>query len=299
MSINEINTHIIPIRFKYHTPNCIDEVLELLFKYGEEAKLLAGGTDILIKMKQRLAAPKYVINIKNINRLNRIEEKRNELYIGAATKLRSIERSEVIKAKLPLLQEAVCSIGSIQIRNMATIGGNICNASPAADSAVALIALDSKARIVSSEGVRLVPMEEFFIGPGKTVLETNEILTEVSIPYLPKGTGTSFLKVGRTSLDIATINIAVVLKLENRVVRDCRIALGAVTSTPLRMKRTETFLRGRKLTNKSLEVAAEVIAEDIRPISDIRAMAEYRREVSRMLTKDALTIASERSVEGG
>ncbi|MFQ6075523.1 MAG: FAD binding domain-containing protein [Candidatus Bathyarchaeia archaeon] len=298
MSVNRINTHIIPTRFEYHAPNSLGEALELLSEYGGEAKLLAGGTDLLVKMKQRLTAPNCVIDIKRIDGLNRIEEREDGIHIGAATTLGTIERSDVVKAEFPLLHEAVRSIGSVQIRNMATIGGNLCNASPAADSAVALLALDAKARMISPEGVRLVPMEEFFTGPGETVLETDEILTGVSVPYLPEGTGTSFMKIGRTSLDIATINIAVVLKMVDGVVEDCRIALGAVASTPLRVKRAEAFLRVNELTSENLEVAAEMVAEDIRPITDIRATAEYRREASKTLTKDALTLAGERSLGG-
>jgi len=294
MEINKVNTHIIPVEFEYHAPTNLKDALELLSKHGAEARLLAGGTDLLVKMKQRLIEPKHIINVKKIDELKGIVEE-DGLRMGAATKLRTIERSEVVKERFPLLGEAVRVIGSVQVRNMATVGGNLCNASPAADAAVALVALDAEARIIGPEGVRVVPMEAFFKGPGQTVLRPDELLTGISVPYLPEGTGTSFIKIGRTSLDIATINIGAVLVMEGGVVKDCRIALGAVAPTPIRVGKAEAFLRGKKLTDEVIGAAAEMVAGGIRPITDIRATAEYRREASKALTRDALTIAGKRS----
>jgi len=295
MKINEVNTHLIPIRFEYHAPTSLKEALDLLSKYGGDAAPLAGGTDLIVKMKQRLVEPKCIINIKNIDELNRVEERHDGIHIGAATRLRTIEKSEIIKAKLPLLQEAVRTIGSVQIRNMATIGGNLCNASPAADSATALLALDAKAHLISSEGSRTIPLEEFFTGPGRTVLKPNELLAEVSSPYLPENCGTSFQKIGRTSLDIATVNIATMLKMEGEVVSDCRIALGAVDPTPIRAHRAEEALRGKELTDETLKTAAKTVSGSIAPITDIRATADYRKEASKTLLRDALTIARDRA----
>ena len=249
MYINQVNTHIMPIRFEYHAPTSLDAAVELLSKYGKEASLLAGGTDLLINMKQRLVEPKHIINIKNIKELIGIEEREDGINIGAATRLRTIEMSDKIQAKLPLLHEAVRSIGSVQIRNMATIGGNLCTASPTADSATALLALDAKARLIGPEGTRIVSMEKFFVGAGQTVLSPNEILVEVLSPHLTEDTGTSFIKIGWTSFDISTINIATVLKLEGGYVNDCRIALGSCAPTPIRVQRVEEFLKGQKLTS--------------------------------------------------
>ena len=295
MYINQVNTRIMPIRFEYHVPTSLDAAVELLSKYGKEANLLAGGTDLLINMKQRLVEPKYIINIKNIKELIGIEEREDGINIGAATRLRTIEMSDMIQAKLPLLHEAVRSIGSVQIRNMATIGGNLCNASPTADSATALLALDAKARIIGPEGTRIVPMEKFFVGAGQTVLRPNEILVEVLSPHLTEDTGTSFIKIGWTSFDISTINIAAVLKLEGGHVNDCRIALGACAPTPIRVNRVEEFLKGQKLTSETLEAAANIISEYIKPRERWRrAPAEYRRAASKALIRDALTIASKR-----
>lgn len=295
MYINKLNTHIMPIRFDYHAPTSLEEAVELLSKYGREASLLAGGTDLLVKMKQRLVEPKHLINIKNIKELIGIEEREDGIHIGAATRLRTIERSGMIKEKLPLLHEAVRSIGSVQIRNMATIGGNICNASPTADSATALLALNAEARIIGPKGARIVPMEKFFVGAGQTVLRPDEIMVEVISPHLTEDAGTSFLKIGWTSFDIATINIAVVLRLEGEAVQDCRIALGACAPTPIRVHRVEEFLIGKELTGEVLEAAANIVSGYIRPRERWRrAPVEYRREASKALIRDALTIAAKR-----
>lgn len=295
MYINQLNTHIIPIRFEYHATTSLDSAVELLSKYGEEARLLAGGTDLLIQMKQRLVEPKHIVNIKNIRELIGMEERTDGIHIGAATRLRAIERSDVIQAKLPLLDEAVRTIGSVQIRNMATIGGNLCNASPSADSATALLALDAETRIIGPEGARTVPLEKFFVGPGQTVLRPDEIMVEVLVPPLPEDAGTSFIKIGWTSFDIATINIAVVLKLEGEAVKDCRVALGACAPTPIRVHKVEDFLKGRKLTGETIEAAANIVSEQIRPRARWRrAPAEYRRAASKAMMRDALTIASKR-----
>jgi carbon-monoxide dehydrogenase medium subunit len=295
MHVNEVNTHIMPVQFEYHAPTSLREALELLSKHGGEAAPLAGGTDLLVKMKQRLVEPRHVINIKNVPELSGIEERGDEIHIGAATKLRAIEKSEIVRARLPLLQEAVRTLGSVQIRNMATIGGNLCNASPAADTATALLALDAKAHMVSSEGTRTVPLEEFFTGPGRTVLKQNELLAEVSSPRLPEDCGTAFIKIGRTSLDVATVNVAVMLRLEGEVVGDCRIALGAVAPTPIRVHRAEEVLKGKELTDETLKTAARIASESIKPITDIRATADYRKQASETLLRDALMTAKKRA----
>lgn len=296
MNINKQNTHVIPFRFEYYSPESLGEAVGLLEMYGSEASILAGGTDLLVNMKKRIAEPKRLISIKKIAELDGIVETPEGGRIGAATRLRSIERSQIIRDRFPVLYEAVRLMGSIQIRNMATIGGNICNASPAADSATALLVLDAKADIIGREGGRSVPLSEFFLGPGRTVLKPYELLTSLSIPRPPENSGASFLKIGRTSMDIATINAATFLKLKEGVAEDCRIALGSVAPIPLRVSRAEDYLRGREINVDVIGEAARIVSEDIKPITDIRATAEYRRDASKALTKDALTIAWERAL---
>ncbi|MBS7620270.1 xanthine dehydrogenase family protein subunit M [Candidatus Bathyarchaeota archaeon] len=295
MNINKVDTHIIPFEFEYHSPESLEETVKLLEKYGSEASILAGGTDLLVNMKKRITEPKHLVNIKKIAELNGIVETPEGVRIGATTKLRSIEKSEMVRERLPVLYEAVRLMGSIQVRNMATIGGNLCNASPAADSAIALLALDAKTDIIGQSGLRSIFLSEFFLGPGKTVLRRGEFLTGLSISSLPEGSGSSFLKVGRTSMDIATINIATFLRLRKGVVENCRIALGAVAPIPLRIFRAEDYLKGKAISKDAVEEAAQIVSEDIKPITDLRATAEYRRDVSKALTRDALTISWERA----
>lgn len=295
MNINKVNTHIIPVRFEYHAPTALDVAIDLLSTYGRDAILLAGGTDILIKMKQSQVKPRHVINIKNIEELSRIEDGEKGINIGAATRLRNIVKSELIKRKLPLLNEAIRSIGSVQIRNMATIGGNLCNASPAADGSTALLALNSEAVFVSPEKARKISLEKFFIGPGQTTLRQNEMLVKVFVPHIPKKAGTAFIKIGRTSLDLAAVNIAIVLMLKGKIVSDCRIALGSVAPTPVRAYLAEGYLKGKELSNEVLEMAGNIVSDLIRPITDLRGTAEFRKRVSKTLTQQALTIARDRA----
>lgn len=297
MSINKANTHILPVEFKYYAPTSLDEALQLLSEHRGDSAILAGGTDLLVKMKQRLVEPRHVINIKHIGELSSIEERQDGIYIGAATKLRAVEKSEMIKEEVPVLQEAVRSIGSVQIRNMATIGGNLCNASPAADSAIALLALGSETIIASLDGLRDVRIEAFFTGPGTTALGKNELLVGLFVPYLSEDCGTSFMKTGRTSLDIATVNIATLVRLRNGVISECRIALGAVAPTPIRVWEAEGFLKGKKPSDEVLGEAARIAVECIRPITDVRATAEYRKEVSKALVMDSLARARKRGLK--
>ena len=298
VDINKVNTHIIPFEFEYFEPRTVKEAVELLTKYGGEAKILAGGTDLIVRMKQRFIEPKYIINIKKIKELNFIEDRGDYLAIGAATKLREIEKSGIVKRKFEALYEAVRSMASVQIRNMATIGGNLCNASPAADTAPPLLVFEAKLKIVGPNGERVVPINEFFLGPGKTVLKPNEILTEIQIPYQPEDTGSAFIKIARVAMDLAKVNVAVALRTEGSIVKWVRIALGAVAPTPIRAYKTEEFLVGKELNEETLKEAAEIVKTEVKPITDIRSTAEYRREVSGVIVKDALLRAYERISKG-
>ena len=294
MDINRFNTHIVPIRFDYHAPKSIEEAVRLLEEYGEEAQILAGGTDLIPKIKQRILEPKHVINLKAIPELACIKETPDGVKIGALTKLRAIELSPLINGKLPVLGEAARAIGSVQVRNRGTIGGNLCNASPCADTATALMVLDTVARVDSVEGSREAPIGEFFDGRGLTVVAPNEMLRELVVPNLPEGTGSAFVKVGWTTFDIATVNVAVALKLDDERVVDCRIALGACSPAPFRVRRAEEALKGKKLTDEILEEAAQVVSEHIEPRERWRrAPPEYRRKTSKALALEALTGSAE------
>jgi len=287
--INRHNTHILA-HFEYHQPTTIKEAVETLRKHPE-AKPLAGGTDLVPKMKQALIKPRHVVNLKKIPELNMVEERGDTVYIGAAVKLRELEKSELVRRRLPLLASCVKSIGSVQIRNMGTIGGNVCNASPAADAALGLVALEAAVHIAGPEGERTVEAKDFFKVPGLTVLGDDEIVTGFTVPVSTGDTGTCFISVGRTALDISTVSIAVALKTDGDRVKDAKIALGSVAPTPLRLLDVEKQLEGKKLTEKLIEDAARKVSESIQPITDVRGTAEYRRKASKGLTVEAITEA--------
>jgi len=287
MSINQQNSRILH-PFEYHAPTTIAEAVNLLNAH-EATAVLAGGTDLVPKIKQALLRPAHVVNLKRIPELAGVREEAEVIRIGALTRLRDLERSIIVTEKLPLLYEAVRHIGSVQIRNMATVGGNLCNASPAADSAQALIALGAVANIAEPGGERAVELESFFTGPGKTVLGRGEVLAYLTVPYPEKGNRCAFIKVGRTSLDLATVSVALSAQMRKESVETARVVMGAVAPTPLRLRVVEQHLTKRKLSVDAIEEAGRIASESIKPITDIRGTAEYRRDAAKGIMMEALT----------
>jgi len=296
MTINKVNTHIVPIEFEYHAPESLAEAVALLEEYGGDAQVLAGGTDLIPHMKQRKAEPKHIVNVKRIPGLACIDETPDGFRIGALAKLRAVELSPQIKEKIPLLSEAALSIGSVQIRNMGTIGGNICNASPSADMATPLLALDATVHIHGGDGARACSIAEFFQGGGGVNLGRGEFVTGFTVPYPPAGAGSAFEKVGWTTFDIATVNVAAVVTLKGGKVDHCSIVLGACSPTPVRGALAEAALIGKEPSVEALEEAVEFIAACVEPRERWRrAPPEYRRRSSQALAMDALTRAIERA----
>lgn len=285
-------------KFHYLRPKSLDEVLALLSRGEKGARLLAGGTDILVKMKQGLINPDCLISLRDIPELNFIRyDKMRGLRIGSMTSLTTIMESLLIKRYAPALCEAMRSMSSVQIRNLATIGGNLCNASPANDSAPILIAMGARVRIVGAKGKRTAPLEDFFTGPGATVLKPDEVLTEIHIPNQPPETGGAYLKYGlRKASAIAVVGAAAVVTLEDGRCKDVRVALGAVAPTPIRARRAEAVLRGEGLEEELINRVAELSAEEARPITDVRGAEWYRRELVRVLIKRAIRRAAERCI---
>ncbi len=276
-------------RFKYLRPKSFEEALELLDKYGEQAKLLAGGTDLIVKMKDGVVKPKYVIDLSRLEELKFISKEDGVIKIGALTTLREIETSPIIRENVHVLSDAVEKMASWQIRNLGTIGGNLCNASPAADTAPPLLVLEAELKLTSSEGERMVPIGQFFTGPGETILKNNELLTEIQIPIMSNHAGTAFLKLGRRfAHTLSIVSVATLVVVEDDVFKDVRIALGSVAPTPVRAKKTEDKFRDLSATKDVVEKNRVWVVEDISPISDVRASAEYRKEMSIVLTKRAL-----------
>jgi carbon-monoxide dehydrogenase medium subunit len=272
-------------RFAYFEPSSLPEAVALLARYQGRAQPLAGGTDLLVELKEQLRQAECVVNIKKIPGIDRLSfDPQGGLRIGALVTAREIETSEVVQEKYPSLLQAVRELGSIQVRNRATIIGNVCRASPSADTLPPLIADGAVVSIHGAGGTRRVLLEEFFTGPGKTVLKPEELVTDITVPAPAPGTGKVYLKHGRRkAMELATVGVAVSLNDP-----DVRIVLGAVAPTPIRARKAEDLLRGRKWNGELVKRAAQAAAEEARPIGNVRASAEYRREMVAVLTRRAL-----------
>jgi carbon-monoxide dehydrogenase medium subunit len=282
-------------RFEYHEPATLDEASALLVRYGAEASLLAGGTDLLVEIKEHIRWPKHVVNVKKIPGLAALEyDERSGLRFGALVTARAIETSPVVLAKYPGLAQSARELGSIQVRHRATVVGNICRASPSADTLPPLIADGAAVRIHGPAGGRTIALEDFFTGPGKTVLAPGELVTEVVVPAPAPRTGKHYIKHGRRrAMELATVGVAVALTLERERCGEIRIALGAVAPTPIRARAAEDALRGRPLDGAAIGAAARIAMGECRPISNVRGSAEYRREMVGVLTARAIERARE------
>ncbi|MEM1742632.1 MAG: xanthine dehydrogenase family protein subunit M [Nitrososphaerota archaeon] len=286
--INLFNTHIIPVKFNYHAPQTLEEALNLLNKLKDKARVIAGGTDLIVDMKLRRKEPEHVVSLNKIRELDYITVDSLGVKIGAIVKLRKIEKEKIIRERFPALYEALKSMASIQVRNMGTMVGNICNASPAADTAPPLLIYNATLTAKSLNNERKIPIEEFFKAPGKTALKEDELVTEIFIPYPPQDSHSTFLKITRVGMDLSKVSIAVLTKFNGSIIEDIRIAFGAVAPTPLRIRRAEEFLKNKPLTEENLKIVQEIVAKEIKPITDVRSTEWYRREVAKVLVKDAL-----------
>lgn len=289
------NTKILAQEFEYFEPESVDEALELLSLYKGQARVIAGGTDLLVKMKRELISPEALISLSRISALKCFNEDEKMLRIGAAVTLFQAESNSTVARSYSALYEALRSMAAPAIRNMGTIGGNLANASPAADTAPPLLVYNSRLKLRSKKGERIVPLEEFFLGPGSTVLSPEELIIEIQVPFLEASEGSSFLKLGRVSADIAKINVAVYLRREGERCALCRIALGSVAPTPLRIYSAEKLAEGEIFTESLIKKVARECQEKIRPIDDVRSTREYRIWVSAVLVEEALRAAWLRS----
>jgi carbon-monoxide dehydrogenase medium subunit len=270
---------------EYVRPKTIEETISILGENPNKALVIAGGTDLLVT---RPADTEVLVDISRLP-LSYIENGEH-LRIGATTNFNTILRSEHLqRGPHRIIVDAAKEIGHLNLRHLATIGGNLCNAVPSADAAIPLIALDAEALISGVEGERKVKLEDFFTSVRETVLEGNEILKEIVVPLQPPRTGASFQKIGRTNVDIAVVNVSVRLTLgEDGDCEDVRVVLGAVAPTPIRARKAEETLVGRKPSEEIFVKAAEVAVLESRPISDVRADGEYRREMCGVLVRRAL-----------
>lgn len=272
----------------FSSPKNLKELFELL-EQDQEAVLWAGGTDLTIKLENRKIKVSHIINLKSLKELE-YTTATETVCIGALTTIRQLETSALIKEEFPLLAQAAHALGSWQVRTLATLGGNLANAAPSAETATPILVLNGTITVSGRDGARKIPAAEFFLGPGKTALKQGEILTEVELPKLGSGYKSIYLKHSlRRSMDIALVGVACVLRLEGDKCLEARIGLGAVAPTPIRAPKTEHFLSNKALTEELVDEASRLAAEECKPIDDIRATASYRRELVQVLVKQALT----------
>ena len=274
--------------FDYFEPTTIEEATQILSKYGTKAKVLAGGVDLVARMRRRQVQPQYVLSILSIPGLDYIQSDKAGLRFGALTTIRSIELSPIVEKDYAVLYEAASQIASVQVKTMGTAVGNLCVATPASDIASALYALGARLRIVGPASERIIPIENFFVGVNQTVLEPGEIVTEVILPSPAPQTGGAFFKLVRTASDIAKVNVAVSLTVTDNTCRDAKIALGSVAPTVFRATQAEEALKGSTLEPKVVEEAAQLAAQEAKPITDLRSTVEYRGEMVRVLVRRAV-----------
>jgi carbon-monoxide dehydrogenase medium subunit len=258
---------------------------------------MAGGTDVIPLLKDRVIKPEHIVDLKNIPGLDMLKfTPGTGLKIGALTTLRTIEKSEVVKKEIPAVSDAAHYVASTQIRGRGTMAGNICNASPSADTAQILLAMNASVETVraNSAGGRVIPITEFFKGVKKTNLDAGELVTCLNIPELKPGEGSAYFKHAvRKAMDLAIIGVASWIKMDGTKIADCRIAIGGAATTPFRATEAEKFLIGKKYTDELLEEAAVTASKACRAISDVRASAEYRVDMVRVFTKRSFKKALE------
>jgi len=279
--------------FGYLSPHEVSEAVFLLGRFGEKARILAGGTDLIHTMRLRQVTPEYLINIKNIVGLNYLKENAG-LEMGALTRISAIKESEIIKQNFISVYEATEWFGSPQIRNMATVGGNICRSSPSSDLIPPLMALGATLVLVGPKGERKVLLEDFLLGAGKNILD-REVLTSIFIPPKGKNNGTAFKKLMRSSQDLAKVSCAVSVVVEGGRCLDIRIILGAVADKVFRAKGAENRLKGKQITERAIKEVAQDASQEAHPITDARSTATYRSHVIKVLVERLVRLSVERA----
>ncbi|MCR4402054.1 MAG: xanthine dehydrogenase family protein subunit M [Firmicutes bacterium] len=279
-------------RFRYMEARSVEEALSLLKELGPGAKLLAGGTDLLVAMRMKGARPDALVNLKTVPGLDTIEARADGLFIGALATMQAVADSPEVARGFGCLARAAGVVGSWQVRNRATVGGNLCNGAPSAETAPPLLVLGAKAHVAEpGGGAKVVDLDDFFLGPGVTLCSSGRLLLGIAVPEPPQDMWTTYIKHSpRRAMDIAVVGVAVGLALKDGGrVREARIALGAVAPTPFRAREAEAYLEDRILTSEAAREAGRLAARAARPISDVRASAGYRLEMCETLVARALT----------
>lgn len=283
--------------FAHHVPSDLESAFQLLSDLGPRAAILAGGTDLLLNLREGTLQPDAVVSLRQVAELRGIHKDKHGVRIGATTTLREIVRSPILRGQYPCLVHAASLIGSVQVRSLATIGGNLCNAAPSADLAPPLLALDAEVILMSSKGKRRIPLHEFFLGPGEQVIQTGEMMTEIVLPP-PRGAAVYLKHSQRAYMDIAMVGVALRLDVNGGKISSVRVALGAVAPTPMRAIRAEQELEGTPPSEDRFASAAGRAAEACTPIDDIRTQAWYRRRMVEVLTRRGLTVLWQSNLAG-
>jgi len=288
-------------QFEHVAPGTLAEACAILAARGPQAVAFAGGTDLLVKMKQRKLVPQCVVSLKAIRGLDRITyDEVNGLHIGALVTIQALKNSSIVKRRCHGLAQAAAVEASVQVRNLATIGGNIANASPAADAPLALMVAGARVVLVGTTGEREVPIEDLFTGPGRTILQPGELIKEIHVPPSPARTGTAYLKHALRRTDIAIVSAAVMLTLaDDGACAGVRVGLGAVAPTIMRARQAEALLTGNVITDDQAAAAAHSAAKESSPIDDIRRSARYRVQSIADVTKLAILQALQEARAGG
>ena len=282
------------INFQYHSPRSLEKAFELLDRHGDDAQVMAGGTALVLQMKQRLSQPGHVVGLGRIPGLSEIQWDAGQARIGSMTTHQQIETNPLVKDRLPLLASAFRQASTPRIRSMATLGGGLAHGDPNQDPPPALIALGAQAVVNSSAGERVVPVEDLFVDYFETDLRPGEIMTNIIIPALPAGSAGVYLKfLPRTADDYATVSVAaVVSKGEDDTCRDIRIVLGAVGVTPIRAIEAESVLRGKPLNEKNIHDCGEAVRDAVDPLDDFRGSSSYKRDMAEVFTRRAVQQAA-------
>lgn len=280
-------------KFEFVAPRSPEDAVTQLQQRGPGGKLLAGGTDLLLQVKARVVRPTYVVDLSHLGELFRLEHRPQEgLWIGSMVRLRTLQLSPLLADGYSIIADGAKLVGSIQIRNLATVGGNLCNAAPSADVAPPLMSARAHVEILGPRGTRSIPLDHFFLGPRQTVLDPDELLLGVWVPEPTGATGGHYLRhTPRKEMDIAVVGVGSAVSLDDGRCRDARITLGAVAPTPIRAERAEAALVGQVMSPELIDRVAQVAAGEARPISDVRGSADFRRHLVAVLTRRTLTEA--------
>jgi len=280
-------------RFEYYAPDSIEEAVGLLDAKGSGARIMAGGTDLLIKIRMRAFSPSAVVGLRNIKGLDAIVfDRENGLTIGAMALLADVADHPAVRKHYPTVAEAAGATANVQVRNMGTVIGNLCNASPSADNAPILLALNAELTIVGPAGERRLPLEHFFKGPGMTALQPAEIVTAVRVPPPPEHSGTDYQSLSaRGKLDCTAIGVGALVSLKGHNCADVRLFIGACAPIPMRAPKAEALLRGKRLSRDRIREAARQASKEALPITDLRASADYRWKMVAVVAERVLTAA--------